>query len=51
MALLRFVETGAADAAAPSHADLLEIFHADPEVEVLATDLDSPFVADDGQRP
>jgi hypothetical protein len=40
----RFEETGAAQAAAKLHADLLTLFRSDPEVEVLATDLDAPFV-------
>jgi hypothetical protein len=41
---IRFVETGARAAAAKLHSDLIAIFDADPEVHVLATDLDSPFV-------
>lgn len=40
----RFVETGAAQAAAKLHEDLVTLFRSDPEVEVLATDLDAPFV-------
>lgn len=41
---LRFEQTGARQAAGRLHADLLAIFSADPDVQVLATDLDSPFV-------
>jgi hypothetical protein len=40
----RFVDTTAA--AARLHADLVGIFQADPEVQLLGTELDSPFVDD-----
>jgi hypothetical protein len=40
----RFVDT--TDAAARLHADLVAIFRADPDVELLGTDLDGPFVDD-----
>ncbi len=43
----RMINTGAAAARARLHADLLRIFNDDTEVEVLATDLDSPFVDDE----
>ena len=44
---LRVESTGAAAAATTLHSDLISIFSADPDVQVLATDLDSPFVDDD----
>jgi hypothetical protein len=40
----RFIDTGLRKAAIKLHGDLIDIFNADPEVRVLATDLDSPFV-------
>ena len=40
----RFVDNGARLAAAKLHRDLIAAFDADPEVHVLASDLDSPFV-------
>lgn len=45
---LQFVSSGADAAATKLHADLVRIFRADPDVTVLATDLESPFVDDDG---
>jgi hypothetical protein len=40
------VSTGATAAATKLHADLVSILSTDPDVQVLATDLDSPFVED-----
>ncbi|WP_216901667.1 hypothetical protein [Synechococcus sp. CCY 9618] len=40
----RFIESGAGPAAARLHSDLLSLFAADPEIHVLATDLELPFV-------
>jgi hypothetical protein len=40
----RIINTGAAAVRAKLHADLLCIFNDDPEVQVLATDLEGPFV-------
>ena len=40
----RFIDTGVREAAVKLHGDLIAIFNADPDVLVLATDLDSPFV-------
>jgi hypothetical protein len=42
--VFRFVDNGARAAAARLHDDLVAIFEADPEVRILATDLDTPFV-------
>ncbi|MCP9792879.1 hypothetical protein KBZ20_14080 [Vulcanococcus limneticus Candia 3F8] len=39
----RFIDNGAHSAATKLHRDLIAIFDADPEVRVLAIDLDSPF--------
>ena len=41
----RFVQT--APWVEKLHSDLVGIFHADPEIQLISTDLDSPF-ADDG---
>lgn len=41
---LRFVDNGARAAAAELHGHLVAIVRADPEVCVLATNLDTPFV-------
>jgi hypothetical protein len=41
----RFVNT--AEAVAKLHADLIAIFTADPDVRLLGTNLDSPFIDDD----
>jgi hypothetical protein len=43
----RFISTG--EAVAKLHDDLIAIFRADPDIRLLAKDLDSPFV-DDGCR-
>jgi hypothetical protein len=43
----RVVNTGVEAARAKLHADLLSIFSDDPEIAVLATDLESPFVDDE----
>lgn len=40
---LRFIDTGAEEAAAALHNDLVAILCADSDVHVHATDLDSPF--------
>lgn len=40
----RFIDNGARTAAAKLHGELMAILDADPDVRVLSTDLDSPFV-------
>jgi hypothetical protein len=40
----RFIDNGARTAVANLHRELMAIFDADPDVRVLSTDLDSPFV-------